>query len=233
MRVVVGSAFRNCAGLQITRWHDQILALRTELRQKYYCYIRAIAVEGDSNDGGRTRAQLETLAAKSSVLGIDLINCKHGGPHYGSIESSNRMRDLSKIGNAILSAVTDKDDILVYVESDLIWDSVTVAKLIDRVVANEADVIAPMVFAGDHFYDIYLFRKNGERFSPFPPYHAQLSRSSLTTVDSAGSCLVMKAEVARQCRIRNDEALLGFCVDAHAKGYSIKVDPTLSIRHPA
>lgn len=232
MRFVVASAFRNAAGQQINRWMDQVLNLRRELRQKYFCYLRAVAVEGDSTDA--TQAQLQALATKvSGLFELEIVTCNHGGPVYHSTESPQRMEALSKVGNAILGSIRENDDIVIYVESDLIWDGATISALIDHVVAGESDVVAPLVFAGNNFYDVYLYRKNGERFGPFPPYHSQLNALGLTDVDSAGSCLVMRAEVARKCRIRDGRALLGFCDDVRANGYSIKVDSTLSIRHPA
>jgi hypothetical protein len=86
------------------------------------------------------------------------------------------------------------------------------------------------VFAGEAFYDIFAFRKSGRRFAPFPPFHEELG--GLTEVDSAGSCLVMKADVARQCRMNDKSGLVSFCDDARAKGFQVWVDPSLRIYHP-
>lgn len=233
MRFVVASAFRNAAGQQITRWMDQVINLRSELRQKHFCYLRAVAVEGDSRDA--TRAQLQALADKMKPqFELEIVTCNHGGPVYGSIESLQRMEALSKVGNAIFDSVRDNDDILVYVESDLIWDGTTISALVDHVVTGEVDIVAPLIFAGDNFYDVYAYRGlDGSRFSPFPPYHASLTQSGLTEVSSVGSCLVMRGEIARKIRIVNNGALVGWCEQAREQGYKIWVDPSLSIRHPA
>lgn len=233
MRFCVASAFRNAAGQQITRWMDQILDLRHVLRQKHFCYLRAVAVEGDSRDA--TRAQLEALSTKmAGQFELEIVTCNHGGPVYGSTESPQRMAALSKVGNAIFYSVRDNDDVLVYVESDLIWDGATISALIDHVVGGQSDVVAPLIFAGDNFYDVYGYRGlDGQRFAPFKPYHSSLSALGLTEVSSAGSCLVMKGEVGRGVRIVNDDALVGWCEQARQQGYTISVDPNLSIRHPA
>lgn len=240
MRFVIGSAFRNAAWRQINRWMDQILNLRRELRQKHFCYLRAVAVEGDSKDA--TRAQLEALGAKvSGLFELEIVTCNHGGPVYRSTESPRRMVALSKVGNAIFNSVRENDDILIYVESDLIWEGSTISALIDHVVAGEADVVAPLVFAGDNFYDVYAYRGlDGSRFSPFAPYHSSLksnplssSLTGLTEVSSVGSCLVMRGETARRVRIVNGDALVGWCGEARRLGYQISVAPGLRIRHPA
>lgn len=233
MRFAIASAFRNAAGVQITRWMDQVISLRRELRQKHFCYLRAVAVEGDSQDA--TRAQLEALSSKiAGQFELEIVTCNHGGPVYGSTESPQRMEALSKVGNAIFNSVRDSDDILVYVESDLIWDGATISGLIDRVIAGESDIISPLIFAGDNFYDVYAYRGlDGQRFAPFPPYHSSLKSIGLTEVSSVGSCLVMRGEIARKVRIVNGDALVGWCEQARLQGYKIAVDPKLSIRHPA
>lgn len=178
--------------------------------------------------------------AKMRNFDLVIVECNHGGPHFGSTEHPDRMEALSKVGNAMLSSVGDNHDVVIYVESDLIWDAETICSLVEHVIGKpgvnylhgECDVAAPLIFAGEHFYDIFVFRKDGDRFSPFPPYHSGLASYGLTDVDSAGSCLVMKGEVARRCRIRNSDVLIGFCADAKSQGYRICVDPSLRVNHP-
>jgi hypothetical protein len=127
--------------------------------------------------------------------------------------------------------VHDEDDVLVYVESDLVWDAPTIVRLVSQVKPG-TDVVAPLIFAGEHFYDVWAFRKNGARFGPFHPYHSELNHDGLTVVDSVGSCLIMRGEVARRCRIIDDEALVGFSRDVWAKGYNIHCDSRERVRHP-
>jgi hypothetical protein len=145
--------------------------------------------------------------------------------------------------------------VVVYVESDLVWDGETLRKLIDLVVpfkvdvtrhesatseyvdgARPWDVVAPMIFAGEHFYDVYSFRGlDSSRFAPFPPYHSSLRRhGELTEVSCVGSCLVMPATVARDKRVRMESgALVEWCEKARAVGYRLAVVPDLVVRHPA
>jgi hypothetical protein len=251
MHFVVASAFRNAAGRQVSTWISQCLALHRELRDHYYCSFcsfRAIAVEGDSTD--RTAQQLGYEAAQRG-LDLTLVRCHHGGPIYGSTEQPERMVALSKVGNAILDAVDERDDVLVYVESDLLWDAETIRRLIDKALysaharsrgKNEwFDIYSPLVMAGDLFYDVWATRDlDGNRFSPFPPFHHGLQRAGLMRhgqmmeVSSTGSCLVMPASVARDTRVRmTTGALVEWCEKARAVGYRIAVDPSCVVRHPA
>lgn len=221
MNVVIGSAFRNAAHY-IPRYLNQVNRLRQYMGDDF---IRIVAAEGDSVDN--TRDLLRDAGAQ-------IVECSHGGPIYGSTEAPERLKALSVIGNAIFGAVSDKDDVLVYVESDLIWTPATIATLIIHAMNQEQgfDVFAPLIFAGSHFYDIWGFRRKGVRFSPFPPFHADVN-GHIAEVDSAGSCLVMRAEVARACRIRNDYCLVGWCEDARNQGFRVAVNPSLRVEHPA
>jgi hypothetical protein len=226
VRIALGSAFRNMAGAPLRGYVEQMADLRDALRAKGHV-LRWIAVEGDSYDA--TRQQMREHSERLLVAS-EFITRNHGGPHYSSTEAPERMKALSYVGNGILESVHEEDDVLVYVESDLLWTPSTILRLIDQL-AQGIDVIAPLIFAGECFYDVWAFRKNGSRFAPFAPYHSDLG-DGLTTVDSAGSCLVMRAEVARQCRIINDEALVGFCRDVWSKGFGIYCDPRERVLHP-
>lgn len=224
--IVIGSAFRNSAGRQITNWLDQIVALRDHMSGD--C-IRVIAVEGDSVDA--TRQHL-TRGAIIRALDLDLRTCNHGGPVFGSIESPVRFKALAKVGTEILRGVAPDDDILVYIESDLIWSPQIIADLVALTLDRPNRVVAPLIFAGNNFYDVWAFRKDGSQFSPFPPYHSGMKSTGLVEVDSIGSCLVMSARAAEEVAF-GDNHLLDWCLNARKAGYQIFVSADHSIRHPA
>lgn len=227
VNVAIGSAFRNSAGGHIRRYVERLEQLKKFLLARGH-HLRWIATEGDSVDN--TRIELQRMASYLAVP-ITLVVREHGGPVYGSVATAERMKALSYVGNGILDGITEDDDALVYVESDLVWSPDVIGDLLGQV-AKGADVVSPLVFAGEAFYDIWAFRKGGVGFSPFEPYHPELDMSGLTEVDSVGSCLVMRGDVARRCRIRDDNALVGFCADARSKGFRIQVDARLRIYHP-
>lgn len=233
MNVVIGSLHRSNPPAH-ARYFLQCAALRHALREQGH-RLRVIAVEGDSNDRDRTWRSL-SHNAMVNTLDIHIVRCNHGGPHYGSTESPDRLSALSKVANACFDAVTVDDDVFIYVESDLIWTADSMLALIHTIMSHSyADVIAPLVFAGEHFYDTFVFRgMDGTRFAPFPPYHdSLLAPPDLTRVSSAGSCLVMGSAVARDPLHRmTSNALLEFCANVVANNYRIYVDPSVRIYHP-
>jgi hypothetical protein len=221
MNIVIGSAFRN-ATHYLSRYFRQVQALREHLDPMHT--VRVIGIEGDSTDGTR-----EVL----KQYDLELVQHDHGKKWFGSTEEPERFVEISKIANLIFDHVKPTDDVLVFVESDLIWDAHTISSLVDMALRRngEFDVFAPMIFAGENFYDVWGFRRDGERFSPFPPFH-RLFQHGLMQVDSAGSCLVMRREVAQQCRIKNDYCLVGWCEDATAHGFTIAMDSRFRVHHP-
>lgn len=226
MKVAVGSAFRDsdCCG-QLSSYLKRLDLLRNEL-----CFhdhtLYFIAAEGDSKDFTR-----DHLMMSMSLFDGIVPDCSHGLGWFGSTEAPARMKALQGVGNAILENVPEDADVLVYVESDLLWDVPTIMGLIERL-SPEVDVVAPLTFAGDCFYDIFAYRKDSVRFIPFKPYHKDLKESGLTEIDSAGSCLVMKGQVARSCRIGETEGLVSFCQDARSKNFRIWTDVDRIVRHP-
>ena len=225
MNIVFGSAFRNSGSRALT-YLERVVAFRDLVP---WHQVRVVAAEGDSTDN--TREVLATGAAYHR-LPIEILRCDHGGPVFGSTEHPERMTALSKVGNAIFDAVRHEDDALVYIENDLTWKAETIRQLVNAAVNYTGyDVIAPMVMASTAFYDIWGFRGlDGERFSPFAPYHPSYKSNEVFEVASVGSCLVMRGHVARLCRIRNDYCLVGWCEDARSKGFRIAVRPDLIVR---
>jgi hypothetical protein len=224
VNVVFGSAFRNSE--HSVRYYMK--RIRSYINATPEHNVRVIAVEGDSTDGTRLE-----LARSRDDVSLDLHTCNHGQRVFGSTEEPDRLKALSMVGNAILSGVTPQDDVLVYIESDLMWEASTINILVAAAASrfHGFDVFAPMIMAGRAFYDIWGFRKAGVRFGPFFPYHGLLDHSKpVDEVDSVGSCLVMRGEIARQCRILNDYCLVGLCEDIRNHGYRIGVMPSLQVR---
>lgn len=228
MKLVILSLFRNSAGYPIRRYMRQVAELQ-ELAEAYDLKIHLIAVHGDCTDD--TKGQLMD-GATSRNIAMTLVERSHGGPVFGSTEHPERLKALSYVINGGLEAVTEDVDAVFYVESDLHWEPRTVLSLLEHVQDDGNPMVAPLVFAGEHFYDIFVFRKNGVRFSPFHPYHKDLELNGLTSVDSVGSAFMMRGEVARHCRIHDDRALLGFSQNVWDQGFSVKVDARLQVVHP-
>lgn len=231
MRYAIGSAFRNSAGAQIARYFKQVKCLADTLDRLGH-YLHLVLVEGDSTDTTR-KELLSSAEAFGYNTSFDLVTRNHGGPEFGSTEHPERMKALSYVGNGILENVPEDTHILFYVESDLLWDASTFIRLANRLERKRIDVLAPLVFAGDNFYDVWGYRDlAGARFGPFHPYSSSLKLSEPTEVGSVGSCLTMYGEVARETRIPDGEALVGFCKEARRKGYRVWTDARERVNHP-
>lgn len=226
MRLALASAFRNCGG-NVSAYMTRVLTLRDYLGPDVS--MRLIAGEGDSID--YTRSALD-IVTRANGLPTTFVECAHGERIFGSTEEPDRLRALSFVFNAILSNVSAEDDLFLYVEQDLRWEPSALRKLIELACVREGelDVFAPLVMAGQHFYDTWAFRIGADRFSPFYPFHAAIQGRDLVNVDSVGSCLAMRGKVAREVRIRDDNAIVGWCADARAKGYRIGVACDVTVR---
>lgn len=226
--ICVLSFFRNSAHGQAQNFMQQV----QKLRHCTHFPVRVSAVYGDCEDNTKSVLQRE---AERYDLALTLTEHSHGGPVFGSTEGLDRLTALSALGNAGLATIRDDDDYVFYVESDLIWSPHVVLGLLEQLIALRTDaIIAPLVFAGEHFYDVFCYRKNGERFAPFYPYHSELKHDgSLTEVDSVGSSLLMTGNVARTCRMSESGVLMSLCASAWERGFPVLVDASQRITHPA
>jgi hypothetical protein len=222
MNIVVISAFRNMAG-RIKRYMRQVDELRNSLPADH---VRVVAVEGDSVD--RTASILKEYPY------MTVVTHNHNQRVFGSTEAPERLKALTGVMMAGWGGVRDDDDVLLYVESDLLWSADEVAPLLESASGRRDgyDIVAPLVFAGDYFYDVWGFRKDGVRFSPIPPFHADLATTGITEVDSVGSCFAVGAQLAAKVSPVGEEALVSWCRGAKELGLRIGVAAEHRIHHP-
>jgi hypothetical protein len=191
--------------------------------------------EGDSTDG--TLARLTEL---TRLFDARVIDVTHGGPAFGPVVNMQRFRQLAYVANTIWEQLPADMDAMVWVESDLIWEAETLLRLIDRLATYPA--VAPMVLdslpatgaqANHTFYDTLVFRRNGVRFAKPLPYHADVpaANGGMLRVDSAGSVLAMRAEVARGVYVPIEDVLIGTCRMIYEQGGSVWVDTGLTVWH--
>lgn len=224
--VTILSCFRNAAGAQIARYFAQIDSLVC-LLSKRGDTLQLVLGYGDSDDG--TEADLYEEASHRMIETV-LLGVDHGGPHFGSIEHPERFRQLAYVGNQLLSCVLRSADVVGIVESDLIWEAQVLIDLMAHLQFCEA--IAPMVMDGPNsFYDVYAYRKDGVRFTKTPPFHRGVN-GSVVKVDSAGSVLFMRGDLARLVRFPEEDVIVGLCRRIYELGGAIFLDPSLSVFHP-
>jgi hypothetical protein len=225
MNVTVISIFRQAAHY-LERYCEQMDDLQRLLSQQGHSLYLLLGY-GDSTDG-TGEALWDEVADRFPAM---LLDVSHGGPSFGSIEHPERFKQLATIGNRLLACVPPNADVVGIVESDLIWDALTLSDLIAHL--THVPAIAPMVMDGpDSFYDIFAFRKGGVRFIKTPPYHEWLDGCcELVQLDSAGSVLFVRADLARKARLHDGNAIVGFSQDIYNHGGSVWLDTTLSVSH--
>lgn len=225
---MLGSIFRDSTPY-LPRYFGQVRELAAELKARGDS-LRVIWAEGDSVDD---TWDMLAMTLDGSLEGR-LLRCAHGGPRYGSVDQIERWRQVAPVCNAVLAQVEDDVDAVVYVESDLVWEPATMLRLLSWRDETDFDAISPMVWYGTPgstwFYDVYAFRAAGRHFTASPPYHPALTHRVMA-VESTGSCLVMRGDVARACRFGLETCLIGESLAEH--GYSLWVDPGASIWHPS
>lgn len=225
--ITVSSIFRDSTEY-VDRWFDQVAKLEAALGEP----VRLVVAEGDSTDG--------TYIALHSLLvdhGRDdqLLKVEHGGRKFGSVDHPERWAQIAMVDNAVLQAAKPLPGPWIYVESDLEWEPPTMIQLLEDLAAYPA--VAPMSMTAYHdgfrFYDVWGFRgTDGERFTPHLPYHAQLETTDpLIPINSAGSCIVMRPEVADAVRFGDNDCVLGLGRDINRVA-SLWLDRRVSVIHP-
>jgi hypothetical protein len=224
VNVTIISAFRNSVAY-IPRYFDQMGALAKALAARGD-WLHLILGYGDSTDGTGEMLFEESQFSMSAML----VEVSHGGEIYGSIEHPQRFKQLAYVGNRLLDLVPPQADVVGIVESDLRWQPETMVQLIDHLA--EVPAVAPMIMDGPNsFYDSWGFRRDGVRFTKTPPYYPGLN-GQLFQVDSAGSVLFVRGDLARKARLSDGEAIIGFCDNINQAGGSIWLDPTQAVQHP-
>lgn len=221
--MILASIFRDSEDY-IPRFAGQVDALAQHVSD-----LRLVLAYGDcSDDTG------EALDLALENHDVTLLHVDHGGPKYASVDLASRWTQIAIVCNAVMNAIrhrVQENEPVVYVESDLVWDVPTICSLLDSLTA--CDAIAPLSLSAssDKFFDTWGHVKDGLAFRPTPPYHPAVN-GQITEIDSAGSCVVMRAEVAKVVRFGEWDCIRGLGRSIRECGYTLWLDPSLAVRHP-
>lgn len=202
--------------------------------------------EGDSTD--HTRRMLEAMRWR---LNSRVVDVTHGGQIFGSVVREERFRQLALVGRKLWAEVPAECDVVLWVESDLIWSVETTLGLIDalgmsvipdartaspdRPRLGDINVIAPPILldrpgwgTSINFYDTFGFRCQGRHFEHRPPYHPANDGRSLLEMETVGSMVAMQAEHFRRAAATYDErVMMGMCEDIRKNGGRVWFDPRI------
>ena len=223
MKILFGSIVRDGASY-LPRYFEQLRSL-TDKHE-----IGLAICEGDSKDN--TISVLIDLMEKHSFP-VYPYQYSHKGPKFGSVDNPTRWTNIAKTWNYMLDNIGnefEEYDYFCYMEADLIWNKDTIDRLVGGM--EDFDCVAPMSMLGENwFYDTWGHRSNGMNFSAIYPYHPYFNDClRYMPLDSAGSCILMKSEVAKNCRLSLKDAMIGH--DIIENGYSFVLDKTAIVNHP-
>ena len=183
-------------------------------------------VEGDSTDD--TYARLQAWARDDARVHLTKVDVEP------VTDFADRVTKWAALGNvAVEQALRTTCDRLLWCESDLVLPN----DLLEQLVPESCDIVAPAIFLGSMFYDTWGFRgRDGTRFTNDAPYHPEFRHHALVPLSSVGSCVLFRREIFdRGVRFRgtyDDGLLVGVCHDAGALGFATYMDSRVAILHP-
>jgi GT2 family glycosyltransferase len=225
MRVALGSIVRN-GEKYCLRYAAQIACLKAFVPEHEF---RSIIATGDNEDA--------TYDLLKGHFGDAVFLREHGGPKFGSTGEPERMRQHAFCWEAVLERLTPEDDVFVYLTADLIWDPAVMRRCLERLGEPQVDMVAPFLFYQGRFYDTWAVKgMDGVSYGYFPPHHREMlepSVNGLYQLSSAGSFIVMKAEIARTIHFDPPEMeVVSFTRNAVKAGWRLWLDPALKVYHP-
>ena len=212
--MILCSIWRDSGAQQVHAYNRRVKELRNLTDER----VEIVAVEGDSADD--TYLQLMEICTPLKV--------EHGGPYYDSADIAARWRQLDVVCNVALTAAVrqlERDETLVYIESDLEWDAETMLKLVEH--TKHYPAVSPLSLCRqDRFYDVFGHRKDGKKFDPWLPYYPGYDPNQMVQIDSAGSCIALSYTAAQLVEFSQRRiASLGSGVPFMRMGLVIVVGP--------
>jgi glycosyltransferase involved in cell wall biosynthesis len=188
--------------------------------------LRFICVEGDSTDG--TLQQLQAWACQCPH--VTLVKCDTGKPKHGSYVDAERFQVLAQVFNAALDAVDlEWSDYVLFLPSDIHYQP----DLLSRLLAHNVDMVAPMVWQDNLYYDTWASRKDGRNWINFTRQWAAANLGNeLIEMETIGGTVLIGANVLKSgCRYTPDEVDQGLSKMAREKGVRLWIDPTAHVGH--
>ncbi|MDQ8159145.1 MAG: hypothetical protein P3C12_06955 [Gemmatimonadota bacterium] len=219
-KVAVCALFRNSAA-----YVDYFRAVMSAQTRDHIELVFSL-VEGDSTDD--TRERLKAWAASDKRVTLSTVDVEP------VVDFADRVTKWAMLGNvAVEQALPTDCTHVLWCESDLTIPF----DLLDQLLAEPADIVAPAIFLGTFFYDTWGFRGlDGARFTNEAPYHREFRHHARVPLSSVGSCVLFRRELFDQgVRFRGsyeDGLLVGVCRDAAALGFQTEMDSRVAIVHP-
>lgn len=171
-----------------------------------------ILLEGDSTDNTYSMLQERIKQFDGILLKRDK------GKVYDSVIDKRRFKQLADLWNELLDLIPEEATKVCLIESDLIWQPSDLSFLLELV--EDYNFVCPYIIRDNKFYDIW-----GYRYLNKIGFEQDLGSlaNQIEQLHSAGSFLVMQADIARQNRISEKNAVVGFCESAKEDLFCIPI----------
>lgn len=220
--LTICTPMRDCAH-RLAAYRRQVESLHTPAG------LRVIVVEGDSTDN--TREALHAWAAADPMVTV-LRHDTHG-PKWGSVVHPKRFRQLAEVFNVALEAVDlEWSHYVLFLPADIVYQP----DLAARLMAHRVDIVAPLVWQNERFYDVWAFSRFGANLPPFT--RGQLAEqmaaepTDLWDMDTVGGTVLLDADVIAE-GVRYGKRLVDreLCEQARLLGFGVFADPWTWVWH--
>jgi hypothetical protein len=222
VNIAICSAFFNATEI-VERYFAQINRLNEQLVKNGDTLYLVIGDSGSVDDtADRLYEEIVNSCIETTLLDVVIDEQDDKVP----------FRRMAQTWSEIISAVPPNVEAVGLVDSELVWEPITVTDLIDGL--QHVPVVAPLIMNSENnFCDDYPFRRNGIPFRKRRPFHPDLKAvTDLLQVDSAGGMLFMDAEIARDIYMPEADGVVGLCRQVKKNGGTVWVDTGLKVRKP-
>jgi hypothetical protein len=208
---------------------NQVYRLFASLLDQTYGFenLKCYFLEGDSLDN--TNEVLQSLSKKYN--NIKLFNKEATFNSVASTTNKNRIKSMSNLGSYLINQV--EEDLIFWVESDLIIKPDIIQRLYDRMVKIpeniSAVVSAPCYYGKDgQFYDTWAYRNlDGSNWRP----DTNMRDSGMVKMQSVGSCALIRR--AKNLAVNfGDGAFVELCDRVNEAGGVVFADCNQYVEHP-
>ena len=207
------SIFRDSTSY-LQRYFEQIKSLTP-----YFDRVQLTWLEGDSEDdtwnwlkSEKAQCDYGNLYRTTQDTGVyvDLIKLDTLGPYWPSVNNSLRWRQLEAVWNACIQDKYDTE-VVVCVESDLIWEAQDLLDTVALVRDGVCDVAYPSIFLNNtqRWWDTNGFSRNGQKFTNEHPYIPGTPVDDLVEVDTGGG-MIACSNIAFEYANWQDTCVLNF-----------------------
>jgi GT2 family glycosyltransferase len=227
-KIAVCSMFRD-SQVWFNKQTNQVYRMFSSLLEQTYGFenLNCYFLEGDSLDN--TKQVLDKIAAKYN--NVKILTKEATFNSVASTTNKNRIKSMSNLGSFLINQV--EEDLIFWVESDLIIKPDIIQRLYDRMTKipenMSAVVSAPCYYGIDgQFYDTWAYRNtDGTNWRP----DTKMKGAGMVRMQSVGSCALIRRSNNMAINF-GDGAFVELCNRVNEAGGVVFADCNQYVEHP-